>query len=621
METNTERIVGRCPVCGEGDVVRTEYGYCCDARKQGSGKKCGFIIHHKHHGIEFDDELARKLNDPDFDYQTMEKQIAAWKKDPGRPPETVNFNFKYPVDSHNFKVMASKYWEQWVDAANHDLAERFAEKYREFHKFNPKLKFSQYGPANIYAARLKGPEFTRTLANDQIDPKMLGFWQFEDYPFSCSYGLDTGVYYLTSHIMTHPGARVYPEIYTHGSIQGCPDGAVFFAHPPMGVDRDNFPNRMIRQIYEFAFASAHRTADGFHFWEQRGFQACKFSREWFEAMLKAWRTVLEHAPAKPLRSPAFISSDRSRRAHKTMVIPFIYDTIIDVRNTAAEDVPFIYEQSRQHHQCNGFQIEDVNLPKLTAADVSALVLPPLKGMSPEVIRHIRKLHDKGVGLLACEDVTGLEDLFGIRDTGKERTVTKISAVGNFCSGGFDICDDERCTGRYMVKDAEVLLQAEIPVLTIKHNAAASAAFFNVPPQIVKIDRLHQRLGYGKSSISKLINDAAAEVLRIVSVPEITVDCGRLIAYEAKNGKQVVILCNPDDKLGCSPELTVKITPGRRKLESCDHPYCTMNASKGMLKFRVQLAPGDSAVLIFRKASDPSPKTFFHPITYKTNEGV
>ena len=61
MEKNTERIVGRCPVCGEGDIVRTEYGYCCDARKQGSGKKCGFIIHNRHHGIEFDDDLARKL--------------------------------------------------------------------------------------------------------------------------------------------------------------------------------------------------------------------------------------------------------------------------------------------------------------------------------------------------------------------------------------------------------------------------------------------------------------------------------------------------------------------------------------------------------------------------------
>ena len=62
METNKGfKIMGRCPVCGEGDIVRTEYGYCCDARKHGGSKKCGFIIHNRHHGIEFDDELTKKL--------------------------------------------------------------------------------------------------------------------------------------------------------------------------------------------------------------------------------------------------------------------------------------------------------------------------------------------------------------------------------------------------------------------------------------------------------------------------------------------------------------------------------------------------------------------------------
>ena len=62
MENSTEsRVVGRCPVCGEGNIIRTEHGYCCDARKPAGGKKCGFIIHNRHHGIDFDDELARKL--------------------------------------------------------------------------------------------------------------------------------------------------------------------------------------------------------------------------------------------------------------------------------------------------------------------------------------------------------------------------------------------------------------------------------------------------------------------------------------------------------------------------------------------------------------------------------
>ena len=73
MEPSTEsRIVGRCPVCGEGNIIRTEHGYCCDARKQAGSRKCGFIIHNKHHGIEFDDSLVRKLiTDGSTDEMTM----------------------------------------------------------------------------------------------------------------------------------------------------------------------------------------------------------------------------------------------------------------------------------------------------------------------------------------------------------------------------------------------------------------------------------------------------------------------------------------------------------------------------------------------------------------------
>lgn len=73
MEPSTEsKVMGRCPVCGEGNIIRTEHGYCCDARKQAGSKKCGFIIHNKHHGIEFDVSLVRKLiTDGSTDEMTM----------------------------------------------------------------------------------------------------------------------------------------------------------------------------------------------------------------------------------------------------------------------------------------------------------------------------------------------------------------------------------------------------------------------------------------------------------------------------------------------------------------------------------------------------------------------
>ena len=40
------------------------------------------------------------------------------------------------------------------------------------------------------------------------------------------------------------------------------------------------------------------------------------------------------------------------------------------------------------------------------------------GMSEKTLAHIRKLHKAGVNLIACESAEGLEDLFGVKDTGK-----------------------------------------------------------------------------------------------------------------------------------------------------------------------------------------------------------
>ena len=542
-------------------------------------------------------KFVKETKDPDFDLKSMEKSIKAWKKAEKTNGIWDYFAFKDFLSEHNYKILTEKYWEEYLDMFNKDVLEEHRAFLKEMKKVNPKLKFSMYGPAAIYAAHLKGAEFSRYVGCDCLTEKEMGFWQYEDYPYACRYGLERGSYYMASHLMNHPGARVYPEIYTAGGGQGCPDGAVFYAHPPMGVRPIEYPNRMIRQTYEFSFATGHFRKDGFHFWENKGFQACGFSRAWFKTLLTAWRAVADYIPERPLCSPAFVTSNGSRRAHERML--YSYGNIIDVRNTASEDVPYIYEQTRQHQLCNGFQVMEENLMLLTPADTNVLVLPPLKGMKKETLKHIRKLHEKGVGLLACEDVTGLEDLFGVKNTGKKKTITKVIAAKDFCNGGIEICDDERCVGSYVADGAEVLLDAEIPVLTIKKNGRASAAFFNVAPHLVKEDRLHLRLGYGKDGISDLVSDAVAEVIKLLSTPEVTADNGRLIACKAKSGETLVFIGNEDDDNAKILTVNVKKAPGRNKLVKCDKPCTAVNGEKGYMTYRIALEAGDAAVMVFK----------------------
>lgn len=533
-------------------------------------------------------ECARKTGDPGFDFDKLEEQL--------RKGECV--------DAADFVLMARKYWEEWLDLLNAEFVKKSAELLKKLRKDNPKLKFASYGPAPIYAAHLKGPEFTRLNLKEKEIPDSIGFWQYEDYPFACRYGLERGTYFLTSSLMVFPEMRIYPEIYT-GGIQGCPDGAVFYAHPPFGRRTKAVPIRMTRRVYDYACASAHFTGHGFRYWDRCGFQACGFTRPWFEALLKGWRIVNEYPPERPLKSSGFVSSEESRRAHKNAIVrsghgpnePIEKAGIIDVRKTATEDVPFAYEAARKHGLCAGFQLWMEDLPRLNAEQVDLLVLPPLEGVSRKYLDAIRKLHAKGVHLLAFEDVPGLEDLFGVTDTGKYRSVTRLSAQKDFLGGMTEFCEEPLCRGKYKVKDAEVLIDAEIPVLMLKRNGKALAAFFNVPPMLVREDQLHERLGYGKDGISELIELATAEVMKKMSDAEAASTEGRLIAYHSGKGADVVIVTNPEEEAVLTPEITILKHKGRQKIVFADIPCIVLEDTPKTLRIRTRLEPEETAVFI------------------------
>lgn len=551
-------------------------------------------------------EMAKSLNDPEFDLKKIENLIEAAKSK--KDVSTVSKSDK--LNACDIAVMTRNHWEEWLDYINTEFEKR-AEKFMAgLRKINPGIKFADYGPAHIYASHLKGPEFPRYLMNGKISTDLQGFWQYEDYPFACAYGIERGTYFLTSCLLALPGHRIYPEIYTTGDrrISGCPDGAVFYAHPPYGYAARNplAPIRMTRSVYEFALATAHLTSDGFHYWDKPGFQACKFSRAWFEALLNGWRTVHDYPPERPLRSAAFVSSEESRRAAEAIICdaycsaaPLDKSCHINVRKTATEDVPYAYQVIRTHGFNAGFQLLMENIDKLKPQFVDVLVLPPLAGVSERYLNKIRKLHEKGVSLLAFEDVSGLEDIFGVRRTPEKIAVTKLSAAKGFMDEPPEYCFNKLCAGKYKSAGAKVLVNAEIPVLMLMNNKNAKAAFFNVPPMCVREDELHERLGFGKDGISKFIDKALAKVMESLVKPEITVSEGRLIAYHSKNGHDVVIVTNPDETRKTLPVLHVLKGKGRLKFLSCDRDYTILSENSKEFVIRTILGPGETAVALFQ----------------------
>jgi hypothetical protein len=410
--------------------------------------------------------------------------------------------------------------------------------------------------------------------------------------------------------MAMPGHRIYPEIYTGmskgNSVSfGCPDGAVFYGNPPFGI-RYGYPHFLTRRIYDYALASAHFSPEGFRYWDKCGFQACSFSRPWYRALLKGWKVVNNFPPERPLKSSAFISSSASRRSHEHFVRPAIYPdasaekaTIIDVRNTASEVVPYAYEVSRRKGLCAGFQMNIEDISSLSHEQVDILVLPPLTGVEAGQIECIRELHARGVHLLAFESVMGLEDIFGVKDTGKYTEITKVSAVDNFVNVDAEYCYEPLCRGRYVAAGAEVLLDAKIPVFTLKDNNHSKAAFFNVPPQLIKIDQLHDRLGYGREGISKIAETALATVMNSLSGNPFQISAGRLIAYHSRTGNDVVIVTNPDESKELICKLTHEKAECEREILSSDQHYAVLTESAKETVYRLRIPAGECAVIVFK----------------------
>ena len=530
-------------------------------------------------------DFLKTRNDPEFDLAELRK---IWKKG-----ETI------PVDI--LRHAMEKYWEEWQDYVNDAVSVIVHDLFRKLRKENPRLRLSQYGPFHIYSGRLKGPECVRMRCNSGWTADITGFWQYEDYPFSAGYRIERGLYTLTSCLLALPGSAIYPEIYAGSKFQSvCPDGAVFFAHPIGSPERPRSEKMFTRQIANFVYASGHLTDDGFHYWTRRGFQLMRGTRRWYEAMLKIWSCVVDHPAERPLRCAAYVSSDASRRADRRVITELRGDDgpILDIRKTSSEDVPFIYESAAENSICAGFQLLDKTIPKLEPEQVDTLVLPPLKGMAPEIILKIRELHKAGVNLIACENVEGMEDVFGVRDTGVMKRISNVVPTGNFCRGGSEFCDDELCQGSYAAAGAKILLRAEIPVLTIKRNAKASAAFFNVPPHLVKAERFRQRAAYGRDSISILIRQAIGELMRAFSRTGISVSGGRLIACHTADKSVLVIVSNPNDYSSLTVEVSIEKRLGLPRMPEASREIVLLREDKNSRTYRVFLPAGELAVLRF-----------------------
>lgn len=511
---------------------------------------------------------------------------------------------KAPFPESCIEELVAKHWMEWLNFFERWLVRENGALRKVLKDINPGIKRAGYGPMNIYAARGKTNHALRYRGT--LPQFYDGFFVFEDYPFSCKYNIHRGPLLLATLKMANPDTQIYPEIYC--SIkQGCPDGAVNYAWPPLGVT-EHPASAEKKRFFEYAYAAVWFSQGEFHYWRDNGFHARAWPQEYFDVMLESWKFIHLARPFKPLRSTAYLYSDALCESH-----PAFYEYAKpngypwgDIFNTAEETIPYAWETARIDGQQSGFLCAPESLHEISPEDIALLVLPPLCGATAQQLGAIRSLHEQGVNLLAFENVEGLEDIFGVEPLGERVTINNIQVNTRLPDNPLielknlrEYTEHPLCKAKYRAKGADVLLEGEAPVLLMNRTPGGRAALFNVPPTVVRRDSFYERVGYGRNSISELINRSVAMMQRQLGTPAVVTTAGKIVAFEAQNGERHIIVAEdafPDEPTPISPLVTIRLRDIGNKQISCDKPFDKVFAADDAVKIRLQLDVHECAVI-------------------------
>jgi len=580
----------------------------CDALWEEHEGRCDLWLENTYRNPRVLSVLARFLNSPEY------------KPEVGSLLDTISFEKEKPVSRDIYRELVTRHWKAWVTFFNrYNAEEELSRRRADLARINPKAKLMHYGVYPPYGSAYKTAYFASYMGRDLAN-HLERFWDgplmFESYPYMCGYPLQRDVFMLAAMKLEAPALRQYPEVY---GINGCAaDSRPVFGMPPYGSSHSP-PGYFRKTVFEFTCAAVWFDAEGFHYWDDRGFEAgAAWTNEHFEEFLDTWGIIVRHRPKKPLRVTAFGYGRESCRRHvdqliECLVNPDLDDGIPldDIVNTAEESVAFAYETARLDGQAAGFILSMDHLANLSPDDLDTIVLPPVAGLSPETRTHIRRLHEKGVALIGFEDVSGLEDLFGIADSKESVTIKEIGMTPVGLKQGFQTppvprerCETSACIARHRENGCAVILDGcdesgrnVAPVLVRHRTPWGETAFFTIPPTLVRRQSLKNLVSYGKESISPLINGAMAWILRQLSRPQVETTAGKLIAFRDAAGHAHVVVeedAHPAKARPIAPIVTLRLPGLKPDHIRCDRPFSVLDATADAVRIKITLSPHDSA---------------------------
>lgn len=484
-----------------------------------------------HEFMDKNPELAEKITyrKPDFELEYRPGKPIDESEDSENSHQYTAFTYEH------LKNLMETCHSEWFSFANGRFLEMFRKQNEEIKKINPKFKRSFYGPfcpyytgtVSYHSIKCYGCNPDETMAEDVFT----GFSVFEDYPASCAYQTYRGAFAAMTILLHCPEFTLYPEQYK-GGIGGCIDGAVKFAHAPMGkYDMPLYFNST--HAFEYVFNTPHKTTDGYKYWSKYGFHRADHTSEMADQLVRDWKTVIDNKPLRPLRSMAMVTEYIDEEDVFDGEILTLHG-YTGLSNVSEEGHGYLYDCVREAGLNAPFALKFETLSALTADECDVLVLPTMRYASSETIEEIKRLYEAGVSLVAVSDICGLEDIFGVKENHQNIWITELCA-----NGESELIYPNEAQFKYVADGANVLMSADggVPVLLKKGNAL----LVNAPISKLGHECFEGREGKTKNNVSDLLRRMIKKEVLGLSNPLVSGNNVGITLFESEKGN-TQLLC-------------------------------------------------------------------------------
>ena len=518
------------------------------------------------------------------------------------------------LSNEEFTEFFESCWEDFVDWARPraDAMDRAFEEKLVAH--NPKIARAGYGPMAIYTANYKTPYWLRSASKGMDTHPVLkangSYWVFEEYHHSCDYPICNASLFVSAYAMLYPnGRRIFPEIY-YSAWGRCNDGAVFQAHP--GKFRFVDVGHQRRIVYDYVYGTAHFKDGRFGYWTDYGFHARNPEAETMDVFVRAWGDTVRNPPRRPVKAAfSMVDFDAFRRHGDYLETdcnfsitdgPVKYGNAGDVCNLAEESIAYLHQKIALSGRVTPTVSTLKDLDAITPESCEFVVLPPVVAGTPqETLAAIRRLHARGIGLLATEAVVGLEDLFGVKPSAPR----KLTALGD------ETFAHKKAVANYAADGAKVLLAGNdgIPVVLLNETKTGRTAFVNVPPTAVNRATMRGRYTRGQPSVSDALETAVRAAFAYLEPrPQVVAERGEVCAAYSDDGRIVVTIGDPCPIYhnGAHYPLSFRFTVrakgvGDAKIET-KAPYSVVSRTDDELVLRTETARDDALFFAFAPAA-------------------